>query len=451
MGQIKFNDTTFPYDEARHKSLGELLFEQGLFFADSKGSDGSTGEECKVFVLYGNAIFDGMVRSLSQEKVPAYRYIPIGNIEIKSIEAEDDIPVSGEIYGAQDIGLAIDLGAGSAVFYFYHLLEGSIITIQSADNHVQGLVLIDQLIERMVKSTAMTYCFDVFQIKRIVIAENFGMRAAATSIEGTDHLPTYFFPPLSERVDGNITASAYYCGLDKPSLSKLFIDLGTRGELCLSYNGKLYCATADNVQVFGGIGISCGMGGQTGGIFGASVYSSGKVHFATVDDTIPIGICGTGMIDLTLMLRKLGKIDESGKLLDGDEYVFVEEDEESPQIYLTQEDICLIIEAKARLCAAIDLLFEAVGISLSDLDEVIFGGDVGMKINFTNISAFGIIPPQLVQKCKWEGNTRGLGGVKLLCRFGDVERIEAFARSSIYIDVLASDGFERAVTLHKKV
>ena len=69
---------------------------------------------------------------------------------------------------------------------------------------------------------------------------------------------------------------------------------------------------------FEGAKIECGMRGAEGAIDHVN-FSHGKFQISVIGNQQPTGICGSGLIDAVACLRKLGIIDEMGRLLARDE------------------------------------------------------------------------------------------------------------------------------------
>lgn len=122
-----------------------------------------------------------------------------------------------------------------------------------------------------------------------------------------------FAPCVAGYVGGDITAGLLADGLFVQPELRLFLDIGTNGEMALgNESGALCCAVASG-PAFEGAGISCGMPGITGAVSHVS-YDRGFLC-DIVGGGEAKGICGSGLVDLVAMLLERGVIDESGRLL----------------------------------------------------------------------------------------------------------------------------------------
>ena len=79
-------------------------------------------------------------------------------------------------------------------------------------------------------------------------------------------IPVQFAPCVAGYVGGDITAGLLADGLFVQPELRLFLDIGTNGEMALgNESGALCCAVASG-PAFEGAGISCGMPGITGAV-----------------------------------------------------------------------------------------------------------------------------------------------------------------------------------------
>ena len=75
------------------------------------------------------------------------------------------------------------------------------------------------------------------------------------------------------------------------------LDLGTNGELALAVGGKVYtCATAAG-PAFEGASIEWGMRADVGAIEALDIIDNEMV-LKTIENATPVGICGSGLINI---------------------------------------------------------------------------------------------------------------------------------------------------------
>ena len=231
-----------------------------------------------------------------------------------------------------------------------------------------------------------------------------------------DRRNIFFMPAISAFVGGDIVSGLYYL---KDRGSFLLVDMGTNAELVL-YDGKTYyCTSASAGPALEGASLSCGVASVRGAINHLSI-NDGKCTYTTIGGEAPIGLCGSGVIDLIHELRRNNLIDEGGLL--------VEEYAESgypiaENVVVTGEDIQQVLLAKAAIYSAITLLIKEAGIQVDDIDHLFVSGGLGATIGVWSAAGIGIFPKELLPKFEAVGNTSLRGAIKFV-RDGNEEELQ---------------------------
>jgi uncharacterized 2Fe-2S/4Fe-4S cluster protein (DUF4445 family) len=231
-----------------------------------------------------------------------------------------------------------------------------------------------------------------------------------------DRRNIFFMPAISAFVGGDIVSGIYYL---KDRGSFLLVDMGTNAELVL-YDGKTYyCTSASAGPALEGASLSCGVASVRGAINHLSI-NNGKCTYTTIGGEAPIGLCGSGVIDLIHELRRNHLIDEGGLL--------VEEYAESgypiaENVVVTGEDIQQVLLAKAAIYSAITLLIKEAGIQVDDIDHLFVSGGLGATIGVWSAAGIGIFPKELLPKFEAVGNTSLRGAIKFV-RDGNEEELQ---------------------------
>ncbi len=239
------------------------------------------------------------------------------------------------------------------------------------------------------------------------------------------------FPCVSAFIGGDITAGMYALSLDERDKFML-CDLGTNGELALSCGGVIYTASAAAGPAFEGGAVSCGAAAVSGAVC-AYDYKSGTV--TTINNQKPIGICGTGLIDVIAEAFKYGIIDETGRIIP--EYA----DEGIPvgNLRLTQADVRELQTAKAAVRAGEEILLKRAGLSWDDIGGIYLCGGFGRFINADSAAECGLFPKDVpiiaVGNTALEGCAKaavyGIEGaerIRGLCRHIELADDEDFTR-----------------------
>ena len=96
------------------------------------------------------------------------------------------------------------------------------------------------------------------------------------------------------------------------------LDIGTNTEMILGNKYGLAACSAASGPAFEGAKIQCGMRGLPGAIDHVK-YEDGKWQYTTIGGEKPVGLCGSGLIDLVAELLRAGLLEENGILHSGQE------------------------------------------------------------------------------------------------------------------------------------
>lgn len=223
-------------------------------------------------------------------------------------------------------------------------------------------------------------------------------------------VPVVILPGISAFVGGDIVAGLLTCGFDQMDQPGLLIDLGTNGELAIGNKDKILVTSTAAGPAFEGGNISCGIGSIGGAICKVTIAEC-EAEVETIGHKAPVGICGTGVIELTAELRKAGLMDETGLLTE--EYFErgyrVADDSDGNAIMFTQKDVREFQLAKAAIRAGLKTLLRRYGAVYEDIGTVYLAGGFGYRLNLKKAIAIGLLPKELEEKLKVVGNT-SLGG-----------------------------------------
>ncbi len=197
-------------------------------------------------------------------------------------------------------------------------------------------------------------------------------------------------PSAGAFIGADITAGAAALGFCTKQETAAFIDIGTNGEMLLLHNGHLYGASAAAGPAMEGAGISTGIGGIRGAVCAFSRTESGEIRMKTIGDAPPIGICGSGLIDLIAYLLDAEIIDETG-YMDEDVYVYAVTEDGVP-LSLTSADIRAFQLAKSAIRAGLDALCDIAEIKVSSLDRIYLAGGLGYYMNTASAVRVGLLP-----------------------------------------------------------
>lgn len=396
-------------------------------------------------------------------------------------------------------GVAVDIGTTTLVVYLINLTDGSLVDVASTYN--SQIRFGDDVISRIVYATehnglralnkAVTgdintllsllrknHRIDVDSIDHVVIAGNTTMTHLflgldPSAIREEPYIPTansfpisyggelglkihpntpvYSFPCVASYVGGDIVAGVLSVGLHKRQALSIFIDIGTNGEIVIGNSEWLVAAACSAGPCFEGSGIKYGMRATDGAIEDVRINPDTFVpEIKVIGDINPMGICGSGMIDLVSEMFLRGILDQKGKLQEGisnriregeDGPEFVIYSGEGGDIVLTEPDIDNIIRAKAAIYAGFSVLLKEVGYTFDDVHKIYIAGGFGKFLDIEKAIILGMLPDIAREKFEYMGNTSIRGAY--LCALSRKLRDEAeeIARKMTYLELSVSRTF----------
>ena len=236
----------------------------------------------------------------------------------------------------------------------------------------------------------------------------------------------YVFPQLGGFIGGDTVAGLLGVDFAAKITTSLFIDIGTNGEIVLKHGDKTYAASTAAGPAFEGARIRQGMRGAAGAIEKV-ILEDDDIQINVIDNTKPVGICGSGLIDALSVLLSAGVVGPNGKLRGREEcgdtvpdnlrervvirngqraFVLATEEESglSGPVCLWQKDVCELQLAIAAIRAGAETVLKQAGIASHQLDEILLAGGFGNFIRRKHAQRTGLLPPLEHEKIKFIGN-----------------------------------------------
>lgn len=361
--------------------------------------------------------------------------------------------------GGRGFGLAVDIGTTTIAMQLYDCSSGQLIGEDLAENRQRtfGADVISRIeyanrhtpapledtIHHQLEEMA-GYCLrrsGISGLDKIVIAGNttmlhFWERLDPRGIAVSPFVPQSLFGcesryPLcgvlpflpncvGAYVGGDVTCAILASGmLQAPDKTSLLVDLGTNGEIALYHRGKLHCASTALGPAFEGASLSCGMAASPGAVCEVHMEETGGVSFSTIAGAPPVGICGSGILDIIRLMLEHDILDETGRLCGSARTAKAETGEPAwdlpgTGLRMTQQDIRQIQLAKAAVCAGIQTLLETIGLTCGDVERFYIAGGFGHSMNVESAARVGLFPSALKSRVQLLGNASLSGAVFLL-------------------------------------
>ena len=261
----------------------------------------------------------------------------------------------------------------------------------------------------------------------------------------------YIIPAASNYVGGDIISGLLHLDIHKQEQTQMFFDIGTNGELVIGNKDWMIAGAGAAGPALEGYISRYGMRASAGAIDHITI-SNNELSYTTIADAKPVGICGSGIIDLLAQMRLHGWINIAGKLEptasnriiqhpEEEQYVviyaYAEESGSEKDLYFSQLDIDQYLDTKAAAYTMVDCLLEYAGISSSDLEHCYLSGAFSAYSNLESAITIGIFPDLERNRYSVIKNSSLEGAKTLLLDYTKLEEAKVLAEN-IYCVQFAS-------------
>ena len=237
-------------------------------------------------------------------------------------------------------------------------------------------------------------------------------------------------PVIASHVGGDTAADLVAVDFAGGSGVRMLIDIGTNTEVVVTDGTRILAASCPAGPAFEGGLLRFGMPGADGAIEAIRVDGDG-FEVDTIGDIDPVGICGSGLVDVLAELRRVGWMNEEGRFRDQlDEFVVAP----AQGITFSRSDASLLAQAKAANACGQRILLRRLGVTAAQVDRVYLAGGFANAVDVENAIAIGLLAPVPVERVERVGNAalRGAAGLLLSARrravldglIGRIEHVE---------------------------
>ncbi|MCC7355602.1 MAG: DUF4445 domain-containing protein [Anaerolineae bacterium] len=278
--------------------------------------------------------------------------------------------------------------------------------------------------------------------------------------------PLSVFPCCGAYVGGDIVAGLVATGVAQEDTLRLFVDVGTNGEIAVGSARRTISTAAPAGPAFEGAQIRCGMRATTGAIESVHIEPD-HIVLQTIGDAPPVGICGSGLIDIVAEMVRVGILDRSGRLLSREDaeatvgaflagrltvldgglrafVVAISEETGGEPVVLTQRDVRELQFAKAAIATGAFVLCRELGIEPHQIEEVLLAGSFGSYINPASARRIGLVPDIELSRIKAVGNSAGEGAKMALLSFRERAKVIALPERVEYYELSGRTDFNDA-------
>ncbi|MGM0453416.1 MAG: ASKHA domain-containing protein [Thermodesulfobacteriota bacterium] len=329
--------------------------------------------------------------------------------------------------------------------------------------HAAGIARQQVFLMAVAGNTSMTHLF-MGLCPRWIIREPYipasntpgAVRADELGLEVNACGRVFVFPNVGSYFGGDLISGAYHAGFHENEAIAILVDVGTNAEVLLGNRDWLVaCAGAAGPALEGGvseIGMTAGPGVIDSVVIDPQTRAF-DIH--TIDDRPPVGICGSGMIDLAAQVFLAGLLDIRGRLVpevcgdrlyetDGIRHLVIVSASDSAtgeSLTISQADIDSLIRSKAAMYTILETIAGYVGIGFDDLDTFFVAGTFGSFIRPRSAISIGMIPDLPEQRFYPLGNSSLGGAVRLLQSRSAIDDIESIRDRITYLELNVNQDF----------
>lgn len=278
-----------------------------------------------------------------------------------------------------------------------------------------------------------------------------GLKAGDIRFVANPDAKVVLAPNIGSYVGGDITAGTLTSRIwDKDEFS-LFIDLGTNGEIVFGNRDFMMSCACSAGPAFEGGDISCGMRATDGAVEAVTIDRE------TLEPTLsivgkegqkPVGICGSGIIDVIAELYHTSAISAKGHFVRENRRIlrdehgmgryvlaFSNESDTGREIAITEVDIECFIRAKGAIFSAIHIMLSSLDMDVSVLEHIYVAGGIGSGINMENAVRIGMFPDVDRALFQYIGNSSLAGAYALVLSNAAEEKVHELASNMTYLEL----------------
>lgn len=411
---------------------------------------------------------------------------------VTHVEPGNDLP---------PFGLAIDIGTTTVVVYLINLLTGMMDDQQGSYNkqakfgddvisrivyavedakhleEIQDTVIetINELIDKILTrrsltsnniscamvagNTTMTQLFLGVDPRYIRLEPYIPTMTSVPSVPareiGLHMIPealVHCYPSVASYVGGDIVAGTLVTDLANGEDIILFIDIGTNGEIVLGNQDWLVTCACSAGPSFEGGGITFGMRAMPGAIERVIIDPDTlEVSLKVISNRLPVGICGSGLVDCVSKLLSSGVIDRAGNFQLGhhtgsDRLRATSDDKEfvlawahqaggDKDVVITENDVKNIIRAKGSVYAGIRSLLNMVAVDIEMISKIVIAGGFGNYLNVHDSVQIGLLPDLEPERFEFIGNASVKGARLALLSQNAWREADELGRKMTYVEL----------------
>ncbi len=254
-------------------------------------------------------------------------------------------------------------------------------------------------------------------------------------------------PLIASHVGGDAAASLLALDISPDDDDVvMLVDMGTNTEIALAGQGRLMVASCPAGPAFEGGLVRHGMASYDGAIEALSEGDDDGFQWRTIGDAAPLGLCGSGLIDLLAVLRRTGRMNEKGALARrkgqrNAEIPVAPAKMPGEAITISGQDISHLAQAKAASHAGQNILMRRFGVGVADISRLYLAGGFASHVDFNNAVEIGLLAPVAHDRMIKAGNTALQGAGEALLNTDRRAHLEQLVRRAEHVELESEANF----------
>ena len=224
----------------------------------------------------------------------------------------------------------------------------------------------------------------------------------------------YGLPLIASHVGGDAAAAlvALEQGFAEAETAML-VDMGTNTEVVVKHGGRMLAASCPAGPAFEGGLVRYGMPACDGAIETVRLGADGEAAYETIGGKAPLGLCGSGLIDLLAALRQGDVLTAKG--------VFTADRRQKDMtvvpkhgITFSKEDASNLGQAKAANYCGQYIVMRALGVDPAEVERLYLAGGFANYVNVRNAQSIGLLAPVPEARVVKAGNAAARGARAIL-------------------------------------
>ena len=248
----------------------------------------------------------------------------------------------------------------------------------------------------------------------------------------------YGGPLIASHLGADTAADLLALGIEDQEEPVILVDVGTNTEVVVGNRDRLLAASCPAGPAFEGGEVTYGMPGYDGAVERVKLAVNGEVSANVIGEIEPIGICGSGLIDLLAELRRTDVMDELGKFRDGSsQFEFAS----TNNLTLSRADVSALAQAKAANYCGQAIVLREFGLPLDQFDKLYLAGGFANYVDESNAIDIGFVANIPIEKVEKVGNASLEGAAIMLLSTAKRAEIEKLTATIEHVELETAPDF----------